>query len=66
MLEIVPEEADQVTATFDVLVTTAVNCVDAPETTVAVEGVTVTTTLGALATVIMKACAVRSSKESVT
>jgi hypothetical protein len=44
VLEIVPEEADQVTATFDVLVTRAVNCVDAPEARVTVEGVTVTAT----------------------
>jgi hypothetical protein len=55
VLEIVPKEANQVTATFDVLVTTAVNCVDAPEATVAVAGVTVTTTLGALVIVIRKA-----------
>jgi hypothetical protein len=44
VLETVPGEADHVTATFDVLVTTAVNCVDAPEATVAVVGATVTAT----------------------
>lgn len=44
MLEIVPKYADQVTATFDVLVTSAVNCVDAPEATVTIVGVTVTAT----------------------
>lgn len=35
---------DQVTATFDVLVTRAVNCVDAPEATVTVVGVMVMAT----------------------
>jgi hypothetical protein len=44
VFEIVPGDADQVTATFDVLVTVAVNCVDAPETKVIVEGLTVTDT----------------------
>jgi hypothetical protein len=40
----VPNEADQVTATFDVLVTDAVNCVDAPEITVALVGAMVIAT----------------------
>ena len=66
MLEIVPKEADQVTATFDVLVTRAVNCFDAPEATVAVVGVTVTTTAGAWATVIVKVSPVLRSEESFT
>jgi hypothetical protein len=58
VLDIVPEVADQVTPRFDVLVTRAVNCVDVAETMVAVAGVTVTTMLGALATVIAKVCPV--------
>lgn len=66
MLETVPEDANQVTAMLDVLVTRAVNWVDAPEATVAVVGVTVTTTLGVLVTVITKACPVPWSEESVT
>lgn len=66
MLEIVPREADQVTATLDVWVTRAVNCVDPPEVTVTVAGVTVTTTAGALATVIAKASPVPRSEESLT
>jgi hypothetical protein len=40
----VPKEADHVTATFDVLVTVAVICVDAPEITVALVGAMVTAT----------------------
>jgi len=42
--DIFPGEADQVTATLDVLVTNAVNCSVPPEATVAVAGVTVTAT----------------------
>ena len=54
------------TATSDVLVTRAVNCSDAPETTVAVAGVMVTATAGAAATVIAKASAIARSEESLT
>lgn len=43
-LDIVPKEADQVTAAFDALLTNAVNCSVPPEATVAVVGVTVTAT----------------------
>jgi hypothetical protein len=43
-LEMVPKEADHVTATFDVFVTDAVNCVDAPEVSVADVGVMVIAT----------------------
>jgi hypothetical protein len=50
----VPGVADQVTAVFDVLVTTAVNCIVADDVTVAVEGLTVTTIDPGLATVIWK------------
>ena len=56
LLEIVPGEADQVTATLDVFVTRAVNCVDMPEATVAVAGVTTTATLAPFVTVIRKGC----------
>jgi hypothetical protein len=66
VLETVPEEANQVTARLDVLVTRAVNWVDAPEGTVAVVGVMVTITLGALVTVIAKACPPAWSEGSVT
>jgi hypothetical protein len=47
LLEIVPGEADQVTATFDVFDTRAVNCSVPPEDTVAVAGMTVTDTAAA-------------------
>ena len=40
-----PGEADQVTATFDVLLTSAVNCSVPPEAIVAIVGVMVTSTL---------------------
>jgi|HubBroStandDraft_4_1064222.scaffolds.fasta_scaffold579560_3 hypothetical protein len=40
----VPAEANQVTPRFDVLMTTAVNCVDAPDATVMLVGVTLTAT----------------------
>jgi hypothetical protein len=43
-VETVPGEADQVTATLDVLLTKAVNAVDAPEATLAVVGVMVIAT----------------------
>lgn len=46
MLEIVPGEADQVTATFEVLLTRAVNCLVPVDGTVAVAGETVTCTSG--------------------
>ena len=62
----VPKEADHVTATFEVLVTSAVNCVDAPEATVAVAGVMVTATTGAAATVIANASPKAKSEESLT
>jgi hypothetical protein len=48
VLEIVPGEADQVTATFEVLVTSAVNCWVPADTTVAVRGETVTCIAGGL------------------
>jgi hypothetical protein len=51
---------------FEVLVTEAVNCVDAPEATIAVAGVMVTTTAGALATVIAKGSPMARSEESLT
>lgn len=44
MLETFPEEVNQVTPTFDELVTTAVNCVDAPDATVMLVGVMLTAT----------------------
>jgi hypothetical protein len=44
----VPVEADQVTAEFEVFITRAVNCRVPAETTVAVEGETVTVTAGGL------------------
>ncbi len=44
MLEIVPGEADQVTATFEVLLTRAVNSLVPTDCTVAVAGETVTST----------------------
>ena len=46
VLEIVPVEADQVTATFEVFVTRAVNCLVPADGTEAVAGETVTTTPG--------------------
>jgi hypothetical protein len=52
LLLMVPGDADQVTATFDVLVTTAVNCIVPAEVTDAVEGLTVTTIEPGVATVI--------------
>ena len=45
MFEIVPGDADHVTATFEVLLTKAVNCCDPADGTVAVAGVTVTATV---------------------
>jgi hypothetical protein len=48
----VPLDADQVTATFDVLLTVAVNCTVFDDATVAVAGVTVTLTEPPLETVI--------------
>jgi hypothetical protein len=51
---------------FEVLVTEEVNCVDAPEATVAVVGAMVTTTEGALATVIAKGSPIARSEESLT
>ena len=45
MLEIVPGDADHVTATFEVLLTKAVNCKDPADGTVGVDGVTVTATV---------------------
>jgi hypothetical protein len=44
----VPGEAVQVTAVFEVLVTTAENCFAPPDATVAVAGETVTTMAGGL------------------
>jgi hypothetical protein len=52
VLEIVPGDADQVTDVFEVLVTTAVNCMVAEDATEAVEGFTVTTIVPGVATVI--------------
>lgn len=51
---------------LDLLVTVAVNCVDAPEATVAVVGAMVSTTAGALATVIAKGSPMARSEESLT
>ena len=48
MLEIEPKEADQVTATFEVLITRAVNCWVPADATVVVAGETVTCTAGGL------------------
>jgi hypothetical protein len=48
VLEIVPGEADQITATFEVLLTRAVNCLVPTDGTVAVAGERVTTTFGEL------------------
>ena len=68
VFEIVPGEADQVTATFDVLLTRAVNCAVAAEDTVAVAGVTVTATLAAFDTVtwneFLPACELESVAET--
>ena len=47
-------DADQFTATFEVLLTKAVNCAVPADATVAVAGVTVTTTAAALETVTWK------------
>src|SRR5258708_15315125 len=47
-----PCEADHVTPTLDVLVTSAVNCIVPAEVTVAIAGVTVTLTVAAGTTVI--------------
>ena len=46
-----PRDADQVTATFDVLLTSAVNCNVPLEATVVIDGLTVTVTGGGLLTV---------------
>lgn len=51
----VPGEADQVTDVFVVLVTTAVNCMVAEDTTEAVDGFTVTTIEPGVATMIWNA-----------
>jgi hypothetical protein len=52
LLLIFPVEADHVTATFDVLVTWAVNCSVPADVTLVLAGVTVTPTAVALLTVI--------------
>ena len=48
MLEIVPGEADQVTAVFEVFVTRALNCLVPADTRFAVDGETVTAMAGGL------------------
>jgi hypothetical protein len=62
--ETVPVVADQVTVWFDELVTTTVNETVLADSTVAVAGVTVTTTAGE--TVIWKVCDPATLLESVT
>src|SRR5262249_33278470 len=66
LLLTVPGEADHVTATFEVLVTSAVNCSVPEDATVAVAGLIETATWAAASTVIAKASAPPMSPESVT